>query len=81
MIDRKSRAAPAVRRLLLPLHIRPNHGPKGLERMCRHVPGGLIARGLKILFCHVEKWTYFCTPKLGEMAERSIAAVLKTVDL
>ena len=33
-----------------------------------------------ILFCHVREKLYFCT-RFGEMAEWSIAAVLKTVDL
>ncbi len=34
------------------------------------------------IFCYVAKKVYFCTfINPGEMAERSIAAVLKTVDL
>ena len=47
---------------------------------------------LSLFFCHIAKSLYFCIcfpnpevrnnhPINGEMAERSIAAVLKTVDL
>lgn len=48
----------------------------------RHATKTLNNKTLQKIFGHIGKKWYFCKPKKdGEMAERSIAAVLKTVDL
>ena len=55
-------------------------GRKGVLQQSSFEALIILSKIKQFLFCQVELLLYFCTPKNRELAERSNAAVLKTVD-